>query len=158
GTASTIGGRPPNRSSSGSSPEAAMRDVFVVCNNVEELGGLQRWAHHIGRLFTARGHRVHLIGVTHADRAHDYGHGSEHDRPYTVTVLHDTPLAPRGSRLRRAQRHGAARLSALFRTARPGGIVIAAQVWAMEWVALADTAGMPVIGMSHESYAATRRS
>ncbi|MCO5998316.1 glycosyltransferase [Actinoallomurus rhizosphaericola] len=28
----------------------------------------------------------------------------------------------------------------------------------MEWVARADTAGMPVIGMSHESYEATRRS
>jgi hypothetical protein len=55
-------------------------------------------------------------------------------------------------------RRGAARLSALFRTAAPGGIVIAAQVWAMEWVACADTAGMPVIGMSHESYAATRQS
>src|SRR5262249_17488843 len=49
-------------------------------------------------------------------------------------------------------------LTELFRAARPGGVVIAAQVWAMEWVALADTAGMPVIGMSHESYLATKTS
>jgi hypothetical protein len=45
-----------------------------------------------------------------------------------------------------------------LRTAGPGGMIIAAQVWAMEWVARSDTAGMPVIGMSHESYAATRGS
>jgi glycosyltransferase involved in cell wall biosynthesis len=135
------------------------RDVFIVCNNLEELGGLQRWAHHIALLFTRRGHRVHLVGITHADRAHDYGQNP----PYTVTVLHDRqPPNRRGlpSRLRhRAMvRQGAARLSALFRTARPGAVVIAAQVWAMEWVARADTGDMPVIGMSHESYAATRRS
>ncbi|MGI5231885.1 glycosyltransferase [Actinoallomurus sp. CA-142502] len=135
------------------------RDIFIVCNNVEELGGLQRWAHHIAHLFADRGHRVHLVGVTHAERSHDYGR----DPRYTVTVLHERRPGPRRgpvSRLahRATVRQGAARLSALLRTARPGGVVIAAQVWAMEWVARADTAGMPVIGMSHESYAATRRS
>jgi glycosyltransferase involved in cell wall biosynthesis len=138
---------------------AETRDIFIVCNNVEELGGLQRWAHHIARLFSARGHRVHLVGITHADQSHDYGQ----DPPYAITVLHERrPPGRRGraSRLRHRAvvRRGAARLSALFRTARPGGVVIAAQVWAMEWVARADTAGMPVIGMSHESYAATRGS
>ncbi len=138
---------------------AETRDIFIVCNNVEELGGLQRWAHHIARLFAERGHRVHLVGVTREDQAHDYGQ----DPPYAITVLHERrPPGRRGhlSRLRHraAVRRGAARLSALFRTARPGGVVIAAQVWAMEWVARADTAGMPVIGMSHESYAATRGS
>ncbi|MFL6055720.1 MAG: glycosyltransferase [Actinoallomurus sp.] len=142
---------------------AETRDIFIVCNNVEELGGLQRWAHDISRLFAARGNRVHLVGITHADHAHDYGH----DLPYTVTVLHEREPGPArgplGARLRELRHRrmvlsGAARLSALFRTARPEGVVIAAQVWAMEWVARADTAGMPVIGMSHESYEATRRS
>jgi glycosyltransferase involved in cell wall biosynthesis len=138
---------------------AEARDIFIVCNNVDELGGLQRWAHHIARLFTEREHRVHLVGVSRADRAHDYGENP----PYAVTVLHERrPRARRGAASRLAHRatvrRGAARLSALFRTAAPGGIVIAAQVWAMEWVACADTAGMPVIGMSHESYAATRQS
>lgn len=136
------------------------RDIFIVCNNIEELGGLQRWAHDIGRLFAGRGHRVHLVGIEHADRPHDYGQ----DPPYATTVLHErrprVRLGPRAQRLRhRAMvRLGAARLSELFRTARPGGVVIAAQVWAMEWVARADTTGMPVIGMTHESHEATRRS
>jgi glycosyltransferase involved in cell wall biosynthesis len=137
-----------------------MRDIFIVCNNLEELGGLQRWAHHVGRLFAERGHRVHLIGVTHAQDRHDYGR----DLPYALSVLHE--IAPpdrrtgrlREMRRRAVQRQGAARLSRMFRAARAGGVIIAAQVWAMEWVALADTAGMPVIGMSHESYQATKTS
>lgn len=135
------------------------RDIFIVCNNTEELGGLQRWAHHIGRLFAARGHTVRLIGITHADQTHDYGG----DPPYTISVVHDGPPPHHRGRIGRLRhrvmvRRGARRLSALFRGARPGGVVIAAQVWAMEWVKHADTAGMPVIGMSHESYEATRWS
>jgi glycosyltransferase involved in cell wall biosynthesis len=136
-----------------------LRDIFIVCNNFEELGGLQRWVHHVGHLFAARGHRVHVIGVTHAEIPHDYGR----DLPYDLTVLHDS--APprhrdglRGMYRRSVQRRGAATLSRLFRAARPGGVIIAAQVWAMEWVALADTAGLSVIGMSHESYQATKGS
>jgi glycosyltransferase involved in cell wall biosynthesis len=137
-----------------------MRDVFIVCNNHEELGGLQRWVHHIGRLLSERGDRVHLIGVTHAEEPYDYGQ----DLPYDLTVLHDKQPPPRRRgrlrNLRRSavQRRGAATLSRLFRAARPGSVIIAAQVWAGEWVALADTAGLPVIGMSHESYAATKAS
>ncbi|GAA0407398.1 hypothetical protein GCM10009530_69560 [Microbispora corallina] len=147
------------------------RDVFVVCNNVEELGGLQRWAHQIGRLLAERGHRVRLVGVTHADHPHDYGR----DTPYEISVLYERPPAPRWRprtaldrldaaawtrmAVRRAgMRRAAGRLTEIFRTAGPGAVVIAAQVWAMEWVALADTRGMTVVGMSHESYAATRAS
>jgi glycosyltransferase involved in cell wall biosynthesis len=55
-------------------------------------------------------------------------------------------------------RAAAERLSRVFRAARPGAVIIVTQVWAMEWVALADTAGHPVIGMSHESFDASRRS
>lgn len=136
-----------------------MRDVFIVCNNFEELGGLQRWVHHVGHLFTERGHRVHVIGVTQAKVPHDYGR----DLPYDLTVLHESPVPRhreglRGMHRRSVQRRGAATLSRLFRAAPPGSVIIAAQVWAMEWVALADTAGLPVIGMSHESYQATKGS
>jgi glycosyltransferase involved in cell wall biosynthesis len=146
------------------------RDIFLVCNSVDDLGGLLRWAHHIAGLFTARGHRVHLIGVEPAAQPRDYGS----DLPYQTTTLHadrlPAPWAPRGAgrlrldrRLRQRRREAAMqraadRLSALFRAARPGAVVIAAQVWAMEWVARADTTGLIVIGMSHESYRASRAS
>jgi glycosyltransferase involved in cell wall biosynthesis len=149
---------------------AGGRDVFLVCNSVDDLGGLLRWAHHLARLFVARGHRVHLIGVEPAAQPHDYGT----DLPYRTTTLHrrrlPAPWTPRGPRwlrpgrwLRQRRRdaavdRAAARLGALFRAARPGAVVIAAQVWAMEWVDRADTTGVTVIGMSHESYRASRAS
>jgi glycosyltransferase involved in cell wall biosynthesis len=148
------------------------RDLFIVCNNFEELGGVQTWVHQIGRLFTARGHRVHLVGISHPQRpCHDFGA----DFPYRTSVLCERhpylpPHAPNPLRradprmLWRERRRladldrAARRLSRIFAEAEPGGVVIVAQPWAMEWVARADTCGMPVIGMTHESYAASRGS
>ncbi|RZU50272.1 glycosyltransferase involved in cell wall biosynthesis [Krasilnikovia cinnamomea] len=149
---------------------AEPRDIFIVCNSVNELGGLIQWAHDIGRLFSARGHRVRLVGVEPATVARDYGS----DLPYPMITLHDDHLPRRRkveglSRLNvvnlARQRHrakllaeGAQRLTELFREAQPGGVVIAAQVWAGEWVSAADTTGLTVIGMSHESFEACRNS
>ncbi|TDC44537.1 glycosyltransferase family 4 protein, partial [Actinomadura sp. KC345] len=152
---------------------AAPRDVFIVCNNADEMGGLQRWAHHMARLLAGRGDRVTLVGITSGPDPYHHGR----DGSYAVEVLHrgwrPPAMAWRPRRLRErlnvsargrdrwraaAQRRGAARLSELFAAARPGSVVIAAQVWAMEWVRLADTRGLRVVGMSHESFAATRRS
>ena len=145
------------------------RNVFLVANNVEELGGLQRVAHNLAAILHARGHRVQVVGIDHAPVAYDYG-----SVPYPVTVLNDTkePKAVRAGRLRtrfdpriaraadRKKEHRAAavgRLSTLLRAA-PDGIVIVLQVWAMQWVAAADTSRHHVVGMSHESYGASRSS
>ncbi|GAA1875264.1 glycosyltransferase [Actinomadura bangladeshensis] len=152
---------------------AARRDVFIVCNNADEMGGLQRWAHHMARLLAGRGDRVTLVGITRGPEPYHHGR----DGSYAVEVLHREWRAPvmawrpnrpldrlnavaRARELRRAaaQRRGAARLSELFAAAEPGSVVIVAQVWAMEWVRLADTSGLRVVAMSHESYKATRRS
>ncbi|WP_030680830.1 glycosyltransferase family 4 protein [Streptomyces rimosus] len=150
------------------------RDIFFVSNNVDEMGGVTTWSHQMARLFAERGHRVHVIGVVPApeDLRADLGA----DLPYETTTLYDVhpPKAVPAARgikgrlniaeqRRRAARQAgmeeqAAKLSALFRAARPGGMVIVTQVWAMEWVALADTAGLPVVGMTHESFEACRKS
>ncbi len=148
---------------------AERRDIFLVCNSIDEVGGVQQWAHDLSRLFAARGHRVHLIGIQESADSRDYGaHPS-----YRRTVLHhDVPKAWRPTglghlnlarRITHARREAmvnraAERLSEMFRSARPGGVIIVAQVWAQEWVARADTAGLRVIGMSHESYEASRRT
>ncbi|MEU6753206.1 glycosyltransferase [Spirillospora sp. NPDC046719] len=153
--------------------EHAPRDVFIVCNNVDEMGGLQRWAHHMARMLAERGDRVTLVGIV---RGPD-GHHHDHDGLYRVEVLHDTWRPPvlewRPDRLRdrvnaaargrdvwrsTVQRRGAARLTRMFAAARPGAVVIVPQVWAMEWVRRAGTSGLRVIGMSHESYKASRKS
>ncbi|MGW8802267.1 glycosyltransferase [Streptomyces sp. NPDC055775] len=148
---------------------ATTRDVFFVSNSIDELGGVTTWSHQMARLLLARGHRVHMVGITVSDVPQDLG-GT---LPYPTTTLYDTPppepapsrglrgrldpVARCRNRLRAAgMRERAAELTRLFASARPGAVVIVTQVWAMEWVALARTRGLTVIGMSHESYLYSR--
>lgn len=129
------------------------RDVFLVSNSVDEMGGVTSWSHHLARLLTERGHRVHVIGITTPEDPHDLG-----ELPYSTTRLYDGQPPGPGRARDASMRDRAAVLSGLFRAARPGGVVVVTQVWAMEWVKLADTAGLTVIGMSHESFETARRS
>ncbi|WP_328555215.1 MULTISPECIES: glycosyltransferase [unclassified Streptomyces] len=146
----------------------AQRDIFFVSNSVDELGGVTSWSHQMARLFTERGHRVRVVGITEPAVPQELG-----ELPYPTTTLYDVhpprvgsarglkgrlDIAERRLRAERAagMRERAAELTALFRAARPGAVVIVTQVWAMEWVELADTAGLTVIGMSHESYEYSR--
>lgn len=153
------------------------RDVFLVANSVDRPGGVTGWVHRMAGLFAARGHRVRVIGIVPGDDGRPRG-GSPGTGPaappYPVHTLHRRHPPPGGGpgrwplrradparhyrRLARAvtRRRGADRLSALLADARPGGVLIVAQVWAMEWVARAATDHLTVIGMSHESYAASR--
>lgn len=147
------------------------RDIFFVANEVNELGGVARWQNQLARLLSGRGHRVRIVGIAPPEVPMDLGE----DLPFeTLTLYARRPPAPRSLRslavradlagirreaTRRAvMREAAGRLSALLRAARPGAVVIVTQVWAMEWVALADTCGHTVIGMSHESYLYSRQS
>jgi glycosyltransferase involved in cell wall biosynthesis len=143
------------------------REVFLVGNSTDALGGVTSWTHQLARLLTGRGHRVHVVGVTGSG-------GPSAETPYPVTTLTrrqpppalpgglrataDPVLRLRGRVRREVRRRQARRLTELFRAARPGAVVIVTQVWAMEWVTLADTAGLTVIGMSHESFDTCRRS
>ncbi|MFE6846234.1 glycosyltransferase [Streptomyces sp. NPDC057686] len=149
------------------------RDVFIVSNSVDELGGVTTWSHQMARLFTDRGHRVHIVGI--APVAEEIRQKLPQDLPYAMTTLYDAhpPKARRlrgikgrlnaPERRRQAARRAKMRakaetLNELLRAARPGAVVIVTQVWAMEWVALADTKGLGVIGMSHESFEASQKS
>ncbi|MEU8886605.1 glycosyltransferase [Streptomyces sp. NPDC048442] len=145
-------------------------DIFLVSGSVDAQGGTARWSHHLAGLFSERGHRVRLIGVAPAaDGERRLRTGSA--LPYRVSALYDAPppAAPAKARhrldllahrRRRVHEHGmrakAAELSALFR--ETDGVVVVTEGWALEWVALADTTGLPVVLMSHEPYAVTRRS
>ncbi|WP_405980713.1 glycosyltransferase [Streptomyces sp. NBC_00158] len=149
------------------------RDVFIVSNSVDELGGVTTWSHQMARLFTDRGHRVHIVGI--APVAEEIRQRLPDALPYGMTTLYDTH-PPKARRLRgikgrlnaperrrqAARRAGmrakAEKLNELFRAAGPGAVVIVTQVWAMEWVSLADTKGLSVIGMSHESFEASQTS
>ncbi len=158
-----------------------MTDVFIVCNTIHELGGVQRWAHRVGELLAERGHRVRLVGVFAVRQPHEpavSGPDGERIEPaYQTSVIHPglyggkpkpallsriaNPLAyVRYKRWQAVQRSGAGRLRALFDSAQDpaDAVVICAQVHAMEWVAQAAPPGLPVIAMSHESYAAANAS
>jgi glycosyltransferase involved in cell wall biosynthesis len=146
------------------------RDVFLVANNIEELGGVQRVTHNLATMLHDRGHRVTVIGMQHHPVPHDYG-----ERPYRWLVVNETPepAAPpaaegvvgrvdpraRAARRRHEQAHQAAvdRLSEVFGEVEDG-IVVVMQIWSMNWVAEADTRHLHVIGMSHESFDATLNS
>ncbi len=142
------------------------RDVFLVANNLEELGGVQRVTHNLALMLHDRGHRVTVIGIQHHPEPHDYG-----ERPYRWLVLNeqaeppepkeDGLLArfdPRVAAARkahlRARKSAVDRLSALFAEADEG-VVVCMQIWSMNWVAPAATDHLHVIGMSHESFDAT---
>ncbi|MCX3060109.1 glycosyltransferase [Streptomyces beihaiensis] len=153
-----------------SAPTAATRtrDLFLIGNTTDELGGVTAWTHQMARLFTAAGHRVHVIGVYE----HELKMPLPADPGYRITALYPShPPSPRtlrgtarlnpAARRREARRidgrrQASALLSSLFREAGPGAVAIVTQVWPMEWIRAADTAGVRLIGMSHESYAYTR--
>jgi glycosyltransferase involved in cell wall biosynthesis len=153
------------------SSSAEGREIIFVSNAVNELGGVTTWSHQMARLFAGRGHRVHVVGITPPSVPHEL----PADLPYRTTTLYDVHPpqipAPRGiiGRLNvpaqrrrtartREMRRQAEKLTRLFREAGPETMVIVTQVWAMEWVALADTSAVTVIGMTHESYETCRQS
>ena len=97
------------KSTAPTAPKSTARDVFIVCNTIDELGGVQRWARRVADLLAERGHRVRLVGVfavadparattararaehPHAEHPHtghsDVAH-SHTGRAYSETLIH----------------------------------------------------------------------
>lgn len=127
--------------------------IVIMANNIDELGGAQRVVHTLAAGFSHE-HDVTLVGVTPHAARHRYGPDgvySEHrlmDEAWPARV--DDETARRRTRLRE---QAVQRLEALLADGEPG-VIIVAQVWAME--VLADTvhSGWVVIGQYHGSFAA----
>jgi glycosyltransferase involved in cell wall biosynthesis len=142
------------------------RNIFIVANNIEEIGGVQRIVHVYASMFSEAGHNVELIGVRHADQPHTY----VTDPPYRMTVAYEgefqpTPrpeeLARRGKEGRAARAAMAKREAALERlnerfASVDDGILIVTQVWAMQWVAHTRHDHLHLIVQSHEVYEASQ--
>ncbi len=81
-------------------------------------------------------------------------------RPALLSRIANPAAYLRFKRWQAVQRAGAGRLATFFGTASDptDAVIICAQVHAMEWVALAAPRDLPVIAMSHESYAASNAS
>jgi glycosyltransferase involved in cell wall biosynthesis len=147
------------------------RAVFILANNIDELGGVQRVARLLAEGLAARGHDVELVGITHATRApgtpppngvtestmYPRGGPGRAFRPRTLRAALDprryAAEGRRRIRLRRATTELSRRLQA-----KGGGFIITTQVYAKEQLTGVDTSGYRVIGQYHDSYAAARAS
>ncbi len=146
---------------------AKPRHLFLVANNITEVGGLQRVVHTLASAFVGAGHDVEVLGIVPHPAPFSYRmagyrtfelYDTVEPQRWQPTTLRDTVNLPARRRERqRGRMHADAveRLSRRFR-AVPDGIVICTQAWAMDWVAEADTAHLRVITQSHESYEASR--
>lgn len=149
-------------------PAAKPRHIFVVADNVEELGGVQRFVRTLSAGLAARGHDVTLVGIVHAHEPHpwpadaSYRTGTlyqQREPAYWKPVRMKDQLEWRKKLRERARRRiradAVARLSVLFRSV-PDGVVICTQIWAMAWVTAADTSHLHLVAMSHEQYESAR--
>lgn len=127
--------------------------IVILANNIDEVGGAQRVVHTLAAGFS-RTHTVDLVGVTPHPTRHAYGPSGS----YTEHRLMDDVWPARGddqtTRDRTRLRSDAvARLRDLLAQGEPG-VIIVAQVWAMEILADAGYAGWRVFGQYHGAFAA----
>lgn len=118
-----------------------MTRVILLANNVEELGGVQRVLRVIGDGLASRGHDVVIAGLVPHKEPHDHELGSAPVR--TLSESRD----PRGI---------SDGLSRLLAEGEPG-VIVTAQVWAMEQLRRIPHGGWRVIGQYHSSYEAAAR-
>jgi len=127
--------------------------VVILANNIDEVGGAQRVVRTLADGF-ARIHEVDLVGVTLHPSPHSFGDASGYTEHRLMDQLWPTPATDANRLKRRDLRASAvAQLRSLLTKGQPGVIVVA-QVWAMEVLADAGYEGWIVIGQYHGSFAA----
>lgn len=140
--------------------------VVLIANSIEEVGGAQRVVHVLAQGLARRGYRVDLVGIAPDPARHEYLENPAFRR---ITVMSEPwPPPPRDNRLatrlrpsvravirRRARlrREAIARLEAVLAEG-PAGVVITAQLWAMEHLAEVPHDDWAVIGQYHSSFEA----
>jgi glycosyltransferase involved in cell wall biosynthesis len=140
--------------------------VVLMANNVDEVGGAQRVVHVVAQGLAERGYPVDLVGVAPFVPRHEFVSSPAFRR--FVLMPDEWPPPPVGAglraRLRRSNRqrkalrsrlHGLAlaRLSEVLADGSPG-VVVTAQLWAMEHLAEVPHDEWAVVGQYHSSYEA----
>ncbi len=140
--------------------------IVVLANSVEELGGAQRVVHLVAQGLAERGYPVELVGLAPVEDPHAYvAHPAYRQRTLMPQPWPSPPPDARlSTRLRPSVRRLIATRAALSAGAvadlerlladGPTGIVVVAQLWAMEHLARAEHAGWSVIGQYHSSFEA----
>lgn len=140
--------------------------IVILANSIEELGGAQRVVHVVAQGLAERGYPVELVGIAPTSPRHTY----LADPAFRASTLMsgEWPAPPRDDRFldrwrprvrrthaaRAALRHEAVSGLATLLDEGPAGIVISAQLWAMEHLAEVPHDDWRVIGQYHSSYEA----
>lgn len=132
-----------------------MTTIVLCANNIQELGGAQKVVHTLAQGFSERGHEVHVVGVTPVAEPHDY------PANYSTHTLMDSIWPMRTStnaQIREQLRSAAVAKFEKLLTSLESGVIISAQLWALE-IALDARSQFqqrrwPVIGQYHGSFAA----
>jgi glycosyltransferase involved in cell wall biosynthesis len=140
--------------------------IVLMANNIDEVGGAQRVVHVIAQHLALRGHPVDLVGVAPFSPRHEYVPDPRYRRftlmpePWPPPPREGGPMARLRPSVRRRTGHravlGAAAIDALSAVLDDGppGIVVTAQLWAMEHLAQVQHDAWGVIGQYHSSFEA----
>lgn len=140
--------------------------IVLLANSIEELGGAQRVVHVVAQGLAERGYPVELVGIAPASPRHTY----LADPAFRARTLMsgEWPAPPGDDRfldrwrpsVRRThetraelRREAVEGLGAIL-TEGPPGIVVSAQLWAMEHLAEVPHDDWRVVGQYHSSYEA----
>ena len=121
-----------------------MTRVVLLANNVEELGGAQRVVHVLAQGLALRGHDVEVVGLVPHPPVHAYT---------AEPAYRQRTLASTSSPKSQARVEALRGLRALLDEGEPG-VIVTAQVWAMEHLLEVPHDGWRVIGQYHSSYEA----
>lgn len=140
--------------------------IVIMANNIDEVGGAQRVVHVVAQHLGLRGYPVDLVGVTPFEPRHEFVAEPSFRRFTLMPEPWPAPPALKGLRgsldpaTRRtvAGRH-ALRAAAVTRLGGvladgPVGVVVTAQLWAMEHLAEVAHEGWAVVGQYHSSFEA----
>lgn len=127
--------------------------IVIMANNIDEVGGAQRVVRTLADGF-ARDHQVDLVGITPHPIPHPFRSSGEYREHRLMSAVWPTP-ADESTRGKRRELRAAAvqSLRSILGTGAPG-VIIVAQVWAMEILADAGHDGWIVIGQYHGAFGA----
>jgi glycosyltransferase involved in cell wall biosynthesis len=129
--------------------------IVVIANNIDEVGGAQRVVHVLAQGFAERGFDVELIGVTPQPPVHEYLDAPAYRRRVLMSEVwpvgdSSASVKELRSRLRTEAR---AKLAEAL-VSGPPGVLLTAQVWAMEIASGIDLTGWRTVGQYHGAFAA----
>lgn len=123
--------------------------IIIMANNIDELGGAQRVVHLLAQGLGSRGHEVVVTGIVPHAAPHDY----RSNPAYVTTTLLDGPYPKDAAARANLETEATAALQRILDDGPPG-IVITAQLWAMEHLARCRLDGWSIIGQYHSSFEA----